>query len=745
MDTASRRAKIRSQLTRIGARRDGGRPGRTAPRHVSLGLPKAGLTDADVAFLIEEVERQPDAARRLEKLHLGGNAVTDVGGAQLAAFVADSARLAPRFSVLNLESNALTPSCVCALAEAACSAGATRTLVALNVRDNAAMALEGESDAAAAALARVEVHLRENRLQVAAAKRARREVKREESARYAALISRVKPAIAAAPIAIVGGGIAGLATALALARRGYPCVVFERDRCFDERAQGYGLTMQQGTRACRALGIEGAVAAASAWSSRHFIFDQTGAVVAFWGPTFTARPTSSCSRRGKQKGGGGEGWQRVAAHNLHIPRQALRQALLAACMAQKSPPVRIEWGAEFSSFTPLKSGLALNFNVRRSAASEDASSPKAKAANMERTLATPAAVFCDGIHSLGRKQLIGDPLQYLGLIVILGIFEVGEDAEGNNAGLLHERVFQTSDGDTRIFVMPFSLTPTRRSMWQLTFPVDESEARRLSAGGSDVLRAEALRRCGAWHAPIPAMMASTSPDLLTGYPVYDRLPHGTEQHELEAAFAHGAAESFRRHGDVIPEKRAAETRGARSGVEGNDALIILAGDAAHCMSPLKGQGANQALLDAIVIADELDAALRFPTAREDDDGSAASTARIIAGSISAAWERARRTIDRRTRSKVLDSRAACSVLHQPDFVSPAFQVRRKMGTGVTEHSRAEDVLSRVATMRRVGVDATCAASGRLDEYAFGDPTAAAAETVAGTAAAATTTAATDEQ
>ena len=68
-----------------------------------------------------------------------------------------------------------------------------------------------------------------------------------------------------------------------------------------------------------------------------------------------------------------------------------------------------------------------------------------------------------------------------------------------------------------------------------------------------------------------------------------------------------------------------------------------------------------------------------------------------------------------------------------------------MGTGVTEHSRAEDVLSRVATMRRVGVDATCAASGRLDEYAFGDPTAAAAETVAGTAAAATTTAATDEQ
>ncbi len=55
-------------------------------------------------------------------------------------------------------------------------------------------------------------------------------------------------------IAIVGGGIGGLAMACALIRRGFRCRVFEKDAAFNSRKQGFGLTMQQGTTALKNLG-----------------------------------------------------------------------------------------------------------------------------------------------------------------------------------------------------------------------------------------------------------------------------------------------------------------------------------------------------------------------------------------------------------------------------------------------------------------------------------------------------------
>ncbi len=51
-------------------------------------------------------------------------------------------------------------------------------------------------------------------------------------------------------VAIIGGGIGGVALAVACLHRGIPFTLYERDRDFSARSQGYGLTLQQ---ACKAI------------------------------------------------------------------------------------------------------------------------------------------------------------------------------------------------------------------------------------------------------------------------------------------------------------------------------------------------------------------------------------------------------------------------------------------------------------------------------------------------------------
>lgn len=110
-------------------------------------------------------------------------------------------------------------------------------------------------------------------------------------------------------------------------------------------------------------------------------------------------------------------------------------------------------------------------------------------------------------------------------------------------------------------MMPYT---TDSVMWQLSFPMPEKEAKTLSAQGAQALLEEACSRT-TWHDPIPQILAATLTTQISGYPVYDReLPESPDTDKL-----------------------------------GNVTLI---GDAAHPMSPFKGQGANQALLDALALA-----------------------------------------------------------------------------------------------------------------------------------------------
>ena len=214
-------------------------------------------------------------------------------------------------------------------------------------------------------------------------------------------------------VAIIGGGIGGAAVALALRQRGLHATVYERDRSFSERAQGYGLTMQQGANALRDLGLPNE----GVFSVAHNSFLPDGTLLGSYG-----RGVHATTR--EQLGNGKGDAQR---RNAHIPRQALRKTLLDAL-----PPGTVEWGKRLE-------------RVEEAVGAEGGSGDHEPAVALRFSDGSVAradvVVAADGIWSSVRRQLLPTdpaPLRYLGVVVVLG-------RAACNHPLVTRQVFQTLD------------------------------------------------------------------------------------------------------------------------------------------------------------------------------------------------------------------------------------------------------------------------------------------------------------
>ena len=362
---------------------------------------------------------------------------------------------------------------------------------------------------------------------------------------------------------IVGGGIGGLAMALALQRNGFHGEIYERDLDFQSRPQGYSLTIQKnGFAALKELGIADKVRQLGADSTivGTSTYNQFGELV-------FSKPKN---RRNSHH-----------FNNFAVSRQSLRE-----CLMNELDSSTVHWSKEV---------------VRYEATLDDP--PGVRIVFSDQTCVEGCALIgCDGVRSSIRRQMLGDELNYLGVWAINGI-----SPHHNNPFLL-KRTIQTIDGQSRLFIKPFS---TDRCMWQLTFKVSDGD--QPSQTDLDGLLKRAKQMTEDWHEPIRQLINDTPITDVRAGPLFDRDPLETLKKDL--------------------------------------ACVTMLGDAVHPMSPFKGQGANQALVDAVAL-------VRCLVEHKDETNA-----------MEKAFEKFEGEMLHRTRRFILGSRQAVAFLHTGNALS----------------------------------------------------------------------------
>ena len=166
------------------------------------------------------------------------------------------------------------------------------------------------------------------------------------------------------PVAIIGGGLGGAALALALQKLNIPFQIYEKDKAFNERKQGYALTMQQGASALKVLGLGDRILNEGVSSLAHVSYTSQGKLLGAYGQVVRDfiqqpdpnNPNNSNNRSAKPSLAQHE--NRNRNRNVHIPRQRLRELLLEGVN-----PSNISWDKKLLNFRQINISTDVNNTI----------------------------------------------------------------------------------------------------------------------------------------------------------------------------------------------------------------------------------------------------------------------------------------------------------------------------------------------------------------------------------------------